>query len=242
MAENPEPGGSRRQSSPPTWRAARRTHCADGTKATATAPSRQHAARSTKTQGSADGWLPLPLYRARAHLKTITMSRWARFDTGQSSARLVLFEMSRHPSIAEKPSSPQAAPPQAAPPPTAASRPRPRHSPPRSSCAPSYAPPLHHTAAPLQRSAAPPRHHTTTTPLQRHTAAPRAESRFKCDPVRVQLGPRTFRARHGDPVRVQIGWAVSADVQRAEVAILVNGGEQVGDPGTGSRYSRGWGL
>lgn len=38
-----------------------------------------------------------------AYLNTITMSRWARLDTGQSSARLVLFEMSRHPSIADKP-------------------------------------------------------------------------------------------------------------------------------------------
>ncbi len=43
-----------------------------------------------------------------AHLNTITMSRCARFDTGQSSARLLLFEMSRHPSIAEVPISQQA--------------------------------------------------------------------------------------------------------------------------------------
>jgi hypothetical protein len=94
----PEAGGSRRPSTPPRWRAARRTHCGKAPRATAARPPCQCA-------GAERAWQCLAMC---AHLNTITMSRWARLDTGQSSARLLLFEMSRHPSIADVPISQQA--------------------------------------------------------------------------------------------------------------------------------------
>ena len=54
-------------------------------------------------RGWASGQWLAGLQARATHLKTITMSRWARCDTGQNSARLLPFEMSRQPSSMETP-------------------------------------------------------------------------------------------------------------------------------------------